>query len=59
MSCDHFKMQHYLYLPFMAVYKAGGYLAVVDTCAKMSMARAAAEVKALPTYQAEGEVCLY
>ena len=30
----------------------------VDTCAKLSMARAVAEVKALPDYTTDGEVCI-
>lgn len=37
------------------VYKKGGYLENVNTCAKLSMMKAAAEVKALPNYAASGE----
>ena len=32
------------------VYRDGGYLQVVEECARLSMAKAAEEVKALPNY---------
>ena len=38
------------------MYKKRGYLEAVNTCAKLSMMKAAAEVKALPQYAASGEV---
>ena len=39
-------------------YKKCGYLEAVNTCTKLSMIKAAAEVKALPQYAASGEVCI-
>ena len=41
------------------MYKNGGYLEVVDACAKLLMMRAVAEVKALPNYPTSGEVCIF
>ena len=43
------------------VYRDGGYLQVVEECARQSMAKAAEEVKALPNYAQDGEVelCMY
>ena len=41
---------------FFLVYKSGGYLEAVDTCTKLSMARAVSEVKAGPEYSTSGEV---
>ena len=44
------------------VYRGGGgYLQVVEECARQSMAKAAEEVKALPNYAQDGEVelCMY
>lgn len=40
----------------VTVYKKGGYLDVVNACAKASMLRAIDEVKALPGYSQDGEV---
>ena len=44
---------------WLAVYKKEGYLAVVNKCAKASMQKAVAEVKALPDYKKNGEVCVH
>ena len=41
------------------VYKKGGYLESVNTCAKLSMMKAAAEVKAMLNYAASGKVCVH
>ena len=41
------------------VYRDGGYIQVVEDCAKESMAKAAEEVKALPHYAQDGEVGLF
>ena len=38
------------------VYRDGGYLQVVEECARQSMAKAAEEVKVLPNYAQDGEV---
>ena len=45
-----------LTLCYLLVYKSGGYLEAVNTCAKLSMMKAITEVKALPHYAASGEV---
>ena len=45
-------------LCYLLVYKSGGYLEAVNTCAKLSMMKAITEVKALPHYAASGEVCM-
>ena len=45
-----------LTLCYLLVYKSGGYLEAVNTCAKLSMMEAITEVKALPNYAASGEV---
>ena len=45
-----------LTLCYLLVYKSGGYLEAVNTCAKLSMMKAITEVKALPNYAASGEV---
>ena len=37
---------------FVVVYKKGGYLEAVNTCAKLSMMKAVTEVKVLPNYAA-------
>ena len=41
------------------VYRDGGYIQVVEDCARESMAKAAEEVKALPHYAQDGEVRLF
>ena len=41
------------------VYRDGGYIQVVEDCARESMAKAAEEVKALPHYAQDGEVWLF
>ena len=38
---------------------SGEYLDTVNTCAKLSMMMAAAEVKALPNYAASSEICVH
>ena len=40
----------------LSVYDKGQYLDVANTCAKLSMMKAIAEVKALPHYTIMGEV---
>ena len=41
------------------VYRDGGYIQVVEDCARESMAKAVEEVKALPYYAQDGEVGLF
>ena len=41
------------------IYRDGGYIQVVEDCAKESMAKAAEEVKALLHYAQDGEVGLF
>ena len=38
------------------VYRDGGYIQVVEDCARESMAKATEEVKSLPHYAQDGEV---
>ena len=46
---------HWL-LPPYEVYKEGGYVQIVEDCAKESMVAASQEVKALQQYARNGEV---
>ena len=41
------------------VYRDGGYIQVVEDCARESMAKAAEEMKALLHYAQDGEVSLF
>ena len=43
----------------MPLLQKGGYFEIVNTYAKLSMMKAAAEVKALPNYAASGEGCVH
>ena len=54
-SCDimHYKKYHTF---IHVVYNKSEYLDTLNTCAKLSMSNAIAEVKALPCYPTSGEV---
>ena len=44
---------------FILVYKTLGYMSTVSKVTENSMSKAIEEIKALPNYRADGEVCMH
>ena len=49
-------LESFIIFSICEVYRDGGFIQVVEDCARESMAKAAEEVKALPHYAQDGEV---